>query len=228
MTPFSPAQPLLLMLALAYLSGLATSLTPCVYPVIPIVVGYLGQQTGRWTQRLTSAVLYVLGLSCVYSLLGLIAAATGRMFGQMTTNAYVYAGFGLFVLAMGGAMMDWYAIPLPRFLQPKADAVGAKPSLWGSFLVGASSGLIASPCTAPVLAAVLLYIASERQFVRGSLLMFSFSMGMNTLLLALGFSAGLVRNLPKSGGWMVVVKKILAGLLLASGLYFIFKAGQLS
>jgi len=227
MMPFNPSQSIFLALGLVYLSGLATSLTPCVYPVIPIVVGYLGQQTGRWTERLGSAVFYVLGLSTVYSALGLIAAATGRMFGQMTTNPYVYILFGLFILFMGGSMMDWYAIPMPSFLQPKAGGT-RKASLWGSFLVGASSGLIASPCTAPVLAAVLLYIASEKQFVRGSLLMFAFSMGMNTLLLALGFSAGLLRNLPRSGTWMVTIKKILAGLLLASGLYFIFRAGQLT
>jgi len=222
------AHPTLLTFFLIYLAGVVTSLTPCVYPLIPIVIGYLGNRTGPWTHRFWAAIFYVLGLSLVYSALGIVAAASGKVFGQMTTNLYVYLIFGILILVLAGSLMDWYVIPTPGFLQPKSQHHSKKHSLSHAFLVGASSGFIASPCTAPVLGTLLFFIASQKAFVSGSLMMFTFSLGMNSLLLALGFSAGLLHHLPRSGHWMVIVKKALAMLLLASGLYFIFRAGQLS
>lgn len=223
------SQHLLLSLAMAYLSGVATSLTPCVYPLIPIVVSYLGNQSGSTKNRFTAALAYVLGLSLVYTLLGLVAVFTGSFFGDLTTNMYVYLAFAILILILGGSMMDWYQIPTPSWLQPKADAAGTQPAgIWKPFIIGASSGLVAAPCTAPVLASILIYIASQQQYFNGSLLMLSFSFGMNTLLLVIGFSAGIVRNLPKSGVWMLRIKKGLALILIASGLYFVFRAGQIS
>lgn len=215
-------------LASIYVAGFLVSLTPCVYPMIPIVIGYLGNQTGSNKHRILAALSYVLGLSFVYSALGIIAALTGQMFGDMTVNPYVYFGFGLLLLILGGSMMDWYYIPVPRFLQPKAGPAGTKTSLKTSFLVGASSGLVASPCTAPVMISILFHIASERQVLRGAIMMLTFSLGMNTLFLMLGLSAGFIRALPRSGMWMVVIKKVMAFLLLGSGLYLIFQAGQIS
>jgi len=215
-------------LAAVYGSGFLVSLTPCVYPLIPVVIGYLGPQGGGAKRRFLAALSYVFGLSLVYSALGVIAAFTGRIFGQMTTNPYVYVGFGVLLLALGGSMMDWYQLPLPRFLRPKAGGTEAPASLKTCLFVGASSALVASPCSAPVLTSLLFYISSQRQFLRGAILMTVFSLGMNTLFLILGVSAGFARNLPRSGVWMVAVKKLMALLILGSGLYFIFRAGQLS
>ncbi|MBI4412608.1 MAG: sulfite exporter TauE/SafE family protein [Deltaproteobacteria bacterium] len=210
-----------------YASGFLVSLTPCIYPMIPIVIGYLGNQTGGRRRRLLAALSFVLGLSLVYTAMGLAAALTGKMFGEVTMNIYVYVGFGIFLLFLGGSMMDWYSIPLPRFLQAGGDKAEGAVSLKTSFLVGASSGLVASPCSAPVVVSLLFYIATQKQFFRGAVMMLVFSLGMNTLLLILGISAGFVRTLPHPGIWMVAVKKLMAFLILGSGLYFIFRAGQL-
>jgi thiol:disulfide interchange protein DsbD len=210
-----------------YVAGFLVSLTPCVYPLIPIVIGYLGNQAGSNRHRILAALSYVSGLSLVYAALGVIAALTGKMFGDMTVNLYVYFGFGLLLLVMGGSMMDWYLIPLPQFLQPKVSPAGTKISLKASFLVGASSGLVASPCTAPVMISILFHIASERNILRGAILMLVFSLGMNTLFLFLGLSVNFLRALPRSGIWIVVIKKLMAFLILGSGLYFIFQAGRL-
>jgi thiol:disulfide interchange protein DsbD len=210
-----------------YTAGFLVSLTPCVYPLIPIVIGYLGNQAGSKRHCILAALSYVLGLSLVYAALGVIAALTGKMFGDMTVNLYVYFGFGLLLLVMGGSMMDWYYLPVPRFLQPQVSQAGGKSSLITSFLIGASSGLVASPCTAPVMLGILIHIAAEKQVLSGALLMLIFSLGMNTLFLILGFSASLIRTLPRSGIWMVVIKKTMAFLILGSGLYFIFQAGRL-
>lgn len=201
-----------------YVSGMITSLTPCVYPIIPIVVGFLGSREGGIKSRFKASLAYVLGLSLVYALLGVIAALTGSMFGDMTANPYLYLVFGVMLLALGGNMMDWYYVPMPNFIKKGTNA---------PFLMGVTSGLVASPCTAPVLAGLLLYVASKKAVISGGLLMFTFAIGMNTILLAIGFSASLATKLPKSGKWMVIVKKVLALMIISSGIYFIFKAGTL-
>lgn len=211
-----------------YLAGLATSFTPCIYPMVPIVVGYLGNQTGSKKERILTCVIYTLGMSLVYAGLGLLAAATGQLFGDLTATSPVYIIFGLFIMILGGSMMDWYQIPLPSFLQSKTRGQDEKPSLWVSFLVGASSGAVSSPCTAPVLGGILTYVAASKSYFSGALLMFFFALGMNTLLLLLGSSVSLLRMIPKSGMWMSRIKKIMAFLLIAGGLYFVFKAGQIS
>jgi cytochrome c-type biogenesis protein len=209
-----------------YIAGVVTSLTPCVYPIIPIVIGYLGSRTGGPAARIQGAVFYVLGLALVYTALGMIAALTGRIFGSLTSNPYVYIAFGIMLLVLGGNMMDWYTIPLPGFGGGKE--VGNKSSFFAPFFVGVSSGLVASPCTAPVLGGLLLLVATKKAIISGGLLMFAFSLGMSTILLIIGFSASLLTYLPKSGAWMIVVKKALALLLIAAGIYFIFMAGKLA
>jgi cytochrome c-type biogenesis protein len=209
-----------------YAAGLITSLTPCVYPIIPLVVGYLGSRAGTFRQRLIAALAYVLGLSLVYAVLGMIAGLTGSLFGSLTTNAWVYLVFGIFILVLGGNMMEWYNLPLLSGLKPR-EASDRKSFFWQPLLVGASSGLVASPCTAPVLAALLVYIGSRQSVLSGGLMMFLFALGMSTLLLVIGLFAGLSSRLPKSGVWMVRVKKIMALLIIVAGIYFIFKAGSL-
>ena len=213
---------------LVFASGIATSCTPCVYPMLPIVVGYLGNQTGTTRERFWRTVVYVLGMSCVYAVLGVVAALSGRFFGELTNNMYVYLVFGIFVLILAGNMLDWYSLPLPQFLQGKAAGQSKKLSLVSAFVVGSSAGLVASPCTAPVLGTVLAYVASTHNVIQGALLMLVFSLGMNVVLLILGFSAGAARNLPRSGVWMVRMKVAMGLLLIFGGLYFIFKAGQVS
>ena len=163
----------LLTYAGVYASGLLTSLTPCVYPIIPIVVGYLGSLAGTPRKKFIASAAYVLGLSLVYSLLGMIAALSGQIFGQMTANPYLYGGFGLLLLALGGNMMDWYYIPLP------GSSLGGTKTIkdsyfWAPFAIGLTSGLVASPCTAPVLGSLLIYVASSKNVLKGGLLMFVF------------------------------------------------------
>lgn len=208
-----------------YVSGLLTSLTPCVYPILPIVVGYLGSREGGPGRRLAAGFSYVLGLALVYSALGLGAALTGSLFGSLTTNTWVYLAFGVLLLYLGGSMMDWYYIPLPNLPGLASESVKSSPFL-GPFVMGLTSGIVASPCTAPVLAALLVYVAAKKAVVTGALLLFTFSLGLSTVLLAIGFFAGSL--MPKSGAWMEKVKKVLAFLILGAGVYFIYTAGKLA
>ncbi|MCK9582835.1 MAG: sulfite exporter TauE/SafE family protein [Endomicrobiales bacterium] len=207
-----------------YGAGVLTSLTPCVYPIIPIVVGFLGSQKGSTRQKLLAALSYVSGLSLVYASLGMIAALSGSMFGALSVNPFVYLGFGVLLLALGGNMMDWYVLPMPSFNPRKSNN---SSNFFGAFLFGMTSGLVASPCTAPVLAGLLVFVAAKKAVISGGLLMLTFALGLNTILLILGFFAGALSALPKSGGWMVLIKKALAFLIIAAGIYFVFKAGTL-
>lgn len=211
--------------AAVYVSGLLTSLTPCVYPILPIVVGYLGSREGSAASRLFASLSYIIGLSLVYTVLGIVAAMSGSLFGSVASNNWVYLGFGVLMLFLGGSMMDWYYIPMPNLPGLASDSVKKSPFV-GPFVMGLTSGMVASPCTAPVLASLLFYVASKKALVTGGLLMFTFSLGLSSMLLVIGFFAGSL--LPKSGAWMVNVKKGLALLIIAAGIYFIYTAGTLA
>lgn len=211
--------------AAVYVSGLLTSLTPCVYPILPIVVGYLGSREGGAISRLLASLSYIIGLSLVYTVLGVVAAMSGSLFGSVASNNWVYLGFGVLMLFLGGSMMDWYYIPMPNLPGLASDSVKKSPFI-GPFVMGLTSGMVASPCTAPVLASLLFYVASKKALVTGGLLMFTFSLGLSSMLLVIGFFAGSL--LPRSGAWMVNVKKGLALLIIAAGIYFIYTAGTLA
>lgn len=210
----------------AFAAGFVTSLTPCVYPMLPVVIGYLGNLCGSRTQRMAAAALYALGLASVYATLGVVAGLSGSMFGGMTQNAYVHLGFGAVVLYCSGVMMGWYTFP--GWLSRVQVARGASPrSYLAAFSLGAGSGLVAAPCSAPVLAGLLVYTAAQQDPIGGALMLLSFALGMSLLLLIVGLSANLMRFLPKSDRWMLGMQRVMALCLLCGGLYFVFRAGQL-
>ena len=214
----------LLAVPFAFLGGVLTSFTPCVYPMIPIVVGVIGARSSR--SRLQAFLLslsYVLGLSIVYAALGLISALTGSLFGRISTNPllnFIVANlFLLFALSMFGV----FEIRLPAFGGTKnAQQTG----LFSAFIVGIGSGFVAAPCTAPVLGSLLVYVSTTRNAVLGVILMFAFSLGMSTLLILIGTFTGIVTALPKSGKWMNAVKYTLGFVMIAVAEYFLYKAGQ--
>jgi len=208
-----------------YVSGLVTSLTPCVYPILPIVIGFLGSREGGPGARLLAGASYIFGLSLVYTALGLAAALTGSLFGEVAASNWVHLSFGLLLLFLGGSMMDWYYIPMPNLPGLASQSVKKSPYL-GPFVMGLTSGTVASPCTAPVLGTLLAYVAAKKAVVAGGLLMFTFSLGLSTTLLAIGFFAGTL--MPKSGVWMEKVKRGLALLIIGAGVYFIYNAGTLA
>jgi len=137
----------------------------------------------------------------------------------------VHLSFGLLLLFLGGSMMDWYYIPMPNLPGLASQSVKKSPYL-GPFVMGLTSGTVASPCTAPVLGTLLAYVAAKKAVVAGGLLMFTFSLGLSTTLLAIGFFAGTL--MPKSGAWMEKVKRGLALLIIGAGVYFIYNAGTLA
>jgi thiol:disulfide interchange protein DsbD len=166
---------------------------------------------------------YVVGMATVYALLGMVAALSGSLFGQISTSPWA-----LFIVAnilIVCALNILEVIPFPAFLSRSPSEPSAR-GMAGAFLVGAASGLVASPCTSPVLFGLLTLVATTRRVLYGGLLMFAFSLGMGILLIAVGTFSGLAATLPKPGQWMTVVKKILGLLMLGLAEYYLVKAGQ--
>jgi len=212
--------------AAAYAGGLLASLSPCIYPLIPIVSTYVASRSTGEKSRLKSFHLslgYVVGMAAVYTLLGMIAALTGGFFGQISTNPWALLVVGNIFILFSLHILE--VIPFPAW-QPQFLGEPSAGGVVGAFLVGAASGLVASPCTSPVLFGLLTFVATTRSVAYGGMLMFAFSLGMGTLLLAIGTFSGVAATLPKPGRWMVVVKKILGLLMLVLAEYYLVKAGQ--
>ncbi len=209
-------------------AGLVTSLTPCIYPMIPITAGILsgasvGQQSRARTARLTVA--YVTGLALFYAILGLIAGLSGSLFGTVSASPWARLAIGNLLLVFGLAMLDVIPVAAPERLMRWTGSLsgGSYPAV---FLLGATSGIVAAPCGAPAFAAVLTWVASTRSGVLGFVYLFVFSLGMTALLAVVGLFSGAVAALPKAGIWMVWLKKAAGVIMLAMAEYYFIKVGQ--
>src|SRR5690242_19811135 len=218
----------LLAVPLLFAAGVLTSLTPCIYPMIPITAAIVGGQStggaqpGRWRPLLLS-LAYAFGLAVVYSALGLFAGLTGTLFGTVSTNLCLYFAMANFLVIAGLAMLDVFPIRLPTSLMQRASTAGAGGRFSGALIMGAMSGLVAAPCSAPVMAAVLTWVATTRSAGLGFLYLFVFSLGMCTLLVIVGVSSGTLARLPRAGAWMVWVKRLFALLMLVMAEYYLVK-----
>ena len=210
-----------LLFLLVFAAGFLTSLTPCVYPVIPIVMGYIGTRSGKKKLKgFYLSIFFVLGLAFIYSLLGVIAATTGTMMGVSFQNPVVVIVISAIFIAMGLSMAGFFEIPVPSSISSKIQS-GHKSEILGSLLVGGVSGIIAAPCVGPVLVALLSWISQTGNILLGFWLTFTFSMGMGIIFLVVGTFSGVVSALPKGGKWMDYIKHFFALVLLGGGIYFL-------
>ncbi len=207
----------LLAVGLAFVGGVLTSLTPCVYPLIPITVSIFGaRKAGRGEAVLLSG-LYVLGIGAMYTALGVGAALTGQAFGGVMNNPVVIGVVALVFAVMAASMFGAFELALPSGLQARLNAVGGAGRA-GAFAMGLVAGVIAAPCTGPVLTSILLLIAKQGSVALGAGLMLSFALGMGLLFFLIGaFSL----SLPKSGAWMETVKSLFGVALLAAAAIYL-------
>ncbi|MBY0489297.1 MAG: sulfite exporter TauE/SafE family protein [Gemmatimonadaceae bacterium] len=217
-------------------AGVLTSLTPCVYPMIPITAAIVGGQSSvsgqqgdavvsRW-RPLALSLVYVLGLATVYAGLGLLAGLTGTMFGTVSANPWAFFTMANLLLIAALAMLDVLPVRVPASIMQRAANAGTGGRTAGAFIMGAASGLVAAPCSAPVMAAVLTWVSTTHSAGLGFLYLFVFSLGMCTLLVVVGLSAGTLSRLPRAGAWMLTVKKVFAFVMLAMAEYYLVKMGQ--
>jgi cytochrome c-type biogenesis protein len=211
-----------------FAAGLATSLTPCVYPMIPITAGILGGAGASGISRRRTAVItvaYVGGLALVYALLGLLAGLTGSLFGAIASSPWAYFLTGNLLLVLGLALLDVFTVNAPERAAAWAGRLGAA-SPGAAFVMGAASGLVAAPCGAPAFAAVLTFVASTGSATLGFIYLFVFSLGLTALLVAVGLSSGLLAALPGAGRWTVWVKRGGGVLLLLMAEYYFVRLGS--
>jgi len=215
------AQGSVLAFAVAFAGGVLTSLTPCVYPLIPITVSIFGaKQSASRRHAMALSGLYVLGIAVMYSGLGIAAALTGRAFGSVMQNPWAIGGVAVVFAAMAASMFGAFELQLPPALQSRLSSVGGA-GFAGSFAMGLVAGVIAAPCTGPVLAAALAFVATKGSVAFGAGIMFAYALGMGLLFFVIGaFSL----HLPKSGAWMETVKGLFGVALLAAAGVFLVNA----
>ena len=203
----------LLALAVLFGAGVATSLTPCVYPMIPItasVISGTSRDRQPWSRTLGLTMTYVTGMALLYAVLGLVAGLTGTLFGTVSASPWALLAIGNLLLLFALAMFDVIPVRVPARLM--AWAGGREGGSYGAvFVLGATSGVVAAPCGAPAF--------------MGFVYLFVFSIGMTALLVAVGLFSGTISRLPRSGKWMVAVKRVAAVIMVGVAQYYFIQAG---
>jgi len=220
-------QPLLALVVL-FGAGLATSLTPCVYPMIPITAGILGGAGSARRSRgrtLLLTVVYVLGLALVYASLGLLAGLSGTLFGTVSSSPWALFIMGNLLLVFGLALLDVFTVNAPAGIAAWTRRL-AGDSVGGVFALGATSGLVAAPCGAPAFAAVLTFVSTTGSAMLGFLYLFVFSIGLTALLIAVGLFSGSLAALPRAGKWTLWIKRLGGVLLLGMAEYYFVRMGS--
>src|SRR5882757_6687204 len=202
----------------AFVGGLLVCLTPCVYPMIAITVSVFGARQSR--SRLHAMGLstaFVLGIAAMFTPLGVVAGYTGSLFGSVLSNPWVLAFIAVVFLALAASMFGAFEFVLPSWMSNRLAQLGGI-GYGGAFLVGAVSGLIAAPCTGPVLTGILLWIGKTKSASMGAAALFAFSLGLGLPFWLVGTFAV---SLPKGGRWMVAIKSVFGIILAVAALYFL-------
>ncbi|HXU71611.1 MAG TPA: cytochrome c biogenesis protein CcdA [Polyangia bacterium] len=202
-----------------FVGGFLTSLTPCVYPLIPITVslfGARGDDVPR-SRAMTLAACYVAGIGVMYASLGVGFALAGKAFGTFMANPWVIVPIAVIFVAMAASMFGAFELNLPPSLATRLSSVGGK-GFGGAFAMGLVGGIIAAPCTGPTLVSALTFVATTRSVAIGGSLLFTYALGMGVLFFAI---AAFAVALPKSGAWMEAVKSIFGVIMLVAALYFL-------
>jgi len=211
---------LLIGLLFVFLGGLALNLTPCVYPLIPITVGYFGGQSeGSTTKLFFMGVLFILGLSVTYSAIGVITSLTGAVFGALLQSPIVILLIVAIMLGLSLSMFGVYEFKLPDSFVNKAG--GAKSGMYGAFFMGLTMGIVAAPCIGPFVLGLVTYVATKQDPFFGFLLFFVLAVGLGTPYLFLAVFSGKIKKLPRAGEWMDAVKHIFGFILIGMALYFL-------
>lgn len=212
--------------------GLLLSLTPCIFPMIPITVGIL--QINSSTSKIRgffTSLSYTLGISLTFAIFGFIVTLGSHVFGSFQGSIWTILPLAILLIYFGLSMFDFYEIKIPKFLQPKSTSV-KQGSYLSAFLFGTISGTVASPCLSPGLALILDYVsqlssnADIFSYLEGFLLLFVFGIGSSLPLLIIGTFSSSLNFMPKAGPWMLEVKKIIGIMLIVMAFYHISKLQQ--
>ncbi len=205
---------------IVFIWGLALNLTPCVYPLIPITVGYFGGQAeGKSSRTLTLAIVYVLGMAAMYSTLGLIAALTGSILGTALQNPFVVGAVAAVLVILALSMFGLYEFRIPAALSGFAGT--GKQGYVGAFVMGLTVGIVAAPCIGPFVLALLTFVGASGNPALGFSLFFTLAIGLGLPFIFLAVLSGSISKLPRSGEWMDWVKKLFGVILVGMAVFFL-------
>lgn len=205
-------------LLIIFVLGIGLNLTPCVYPLIPITISYFGAQVSNSKGgKILMALFYVLGMSVTYSVLGLVAALTGGVFGSLLQSPLVIGLLVLIFLALALSMFGLYEIKIPQSL---ANFSGKnRQGYFGTFLMGLTVGFIAAPCIGPLVLSLLVYVGQMGSAFLGFIMFFVLSLGLGLPYIFLALFSSSITKLPRSGEWMEGVKIIFGLMMIGLALY---------
>ncbi|WXG20490.1 cytochrome c biogenesis protein CcdA [Campylobacter concisus] len=202
--------------------GLLLSLTPCVFPMIPILSSIIVSKGGSLNAKkgFLLSLVYVVAMSLAYALAGVGASLLGFGIAGALQNIYVLGAFAAIFVILSFSMFGFYDIKLPSKFENLISKKSQNSSgLVGVFIMGFASALIVSPCVAAPLAGALLYIAQSGDAIYGGIMLFVMGLGMGAPLLVIGLSSG--KLLPRPGGWMDEVKKFFGFLMLIMAVWIL-------
>lgn len=209
-----------------FIAGLALNLTPCVYPIIPITIGFFINQSGEGKPRLSRtfamAGMYVIGMATTYSILGVVAAKSGGLFGAALQSPIVLIVLACVMVALALSMFGVYEFRVPDALNRFANTSTQSTSgVVGALVMGLTMGIVAAPCIGPFVLALLVEVGARGSAAYGFLLFFVLALGLGMPYLILGTFSGALKTLPRSGLWMVTVRKVFGLVLIGMALYFL-------
>ena len=216
-----------LALLAVFLTGLGLNLTPCVFPIIPITIGFFVNQAAsqgkpRLSRTFLMALMYMLGMAITYSTLGVIASMTGGLFGAALQSPIVLVGLALVMTALALSMFGVYEFRMPESLNRFANkSTQSTSGLIGALVMGLTMGIVAAPCIGPIVVGFLVHVSAKGDPIYGFLIFFVLSIGLGLPYLILGTFSGAIRALPRSGEWMITVRKVFGLVLIGMALYFL-------
>lgn len=206
---------------LVFGAGILASLSPCIYPLIPVTIGVLGaRQADSRREGFALSLSYVTGIVVMYSALGLVAALVGTVFGGFFQNLWFQGLIATVFIVLGLGCLGVYDIRLPAGLQDRISKTGGGGHA-GAFAMGLGAGVLAVPCVGPVVAGILVYVADQGDVMLGWSLLTVFAVGMGLLFLVVGTFSSALQRLPRAGGWMEGVKAVFGAVFLGVGLYYL-------
>ncbi|MFQ5504535.1 MAG: protein-disulfide reductase DsbD family protein [Planctomycetota bacterium] len=210
------------LLALAFGGGVLLSFTPCVYPMIPVTVAAFGARNVSRPRALALSLAYVLGIASMYSLLGVWAATTGRLFGALLADPRVTGVFGALFALLASISFGWFPAIESWFSRTPSRVIrlgGASPG--GAYVMGLGAGVVFAPCVGPIVVGILAYVATTGDIVLGAALLGSAGLGMGLLFVLIAVLANEGARLPRAPGLLVGSRFVLGLLLLAAATYYL-------
>lgn len=207
--------------ALVFVLGFLSSLTPCVYPLIPVTISIFGAcEAKSRKQAFLLSLSYTVGIALTYTALGMISARSGQIFGALLGHPVTIIVLALLLVLLALYTLELLPVHITSALQTRASRIGGG-GYAGALLMGSVSGVVAAPCIGPVLVMLLGYVATQGNMALGGALLFTYAMGLGSIFLILGTFSGLLSRIPRSGMWLHTVKFFMATAIFMVALFLL-------